>query len=181
MLSKEKALYQVKLILDYLPEEEYKLIPKETIKYIEDNFEYDENISIIPNIPLDKQKIDDKTYEILDEIIKSTDMAKEENKITDKANITEYLKEVRESNQNYNAKIDNIRLKKLVEILKKENSKIPQAKDLIINYKEVLDKKNNEIEKLKKANQDLYDCIQGLPKIIKKMFIKDFDTKLLNK
>ena len=31
MLSKAKALYQVKLILDYLPEEEYKLIPKETI------------------------------------------------------------------------------------------------------------------------------------------------------
>ena len=33
MLSKAKALYQVKLILDYLPEEEYKLIPKETIDY----------------------------------------------------------------------------------------------------------------------------------------------------
>lgn len=42
MLSKAKALYQVKLILDYLPEEEYKLIPKETIEYIENNFEYDE-------------------------------------------------------------------------------------------------------------------------------------------
>ena len=31
MLTKAKMLYQVKLILDYLPEEEYNLIPKETI------------------------------------------------------------------------------------------------------------------------------------------------------
>ena len=44
MLSKAKLLYQVKLILDYLPKEEYNLIPQETIYYIEDNFEYDENI-----------------------------------------------------------------------------------------------------------------------------------------
>ena len=43
MLSKEKSLYQVKLILDYLPEEEYKLIPQDLIDYVEDNFEYDEN------------------------------------------------------------------------------------------------------------------------------------------
>lgn len=43
MLSQAKVLYQVKLILDYLPEEEYKLIPQEMIDYIEDNFEYDEN------------------------------------------------------------------------------------------------------------------------------------------
>ena len=40
MLTKAKSLYQVKLILDYLPEEEYDLIPQETIDYIEDNFEY---------------------------------------------------------------------------------------------------------------------------------------------
>lgn len=33
MLSKAKAIYQVKLILDYLPDEEYKLIPQETIDY----------------------------------------------------------------------------------------------------------------------------------------------------
>lgn len=37
MLSQAKVLYQVKLILDYLPEEEYKLIPQEMIDYIEDN------------------------------------------------------------------------------------------------------------------------------------------------
>ena len=174
MLSKAKALYQVKLILDYLPEEEYKLISKETIDYIEDNFEYDENFSIDPNIPLEKQKIDDKAYEMLDKIVKATEMAKKENKSIEDTEMDAYLKEVRESNQNYNAKIENIRLKNLVEILKKENSKIPKAKDLLSEYKEALKQKEDEIEKLKKNNQDLYNCIQGLPKIIKKLFIKNF-------
>ena len=64
MLSQAKVLYQVKLILDYLPEEEYKLIPQEMIDYIEDNFEYDENFSIDPEIPLEKQKIDDKAFKL---------------------------------------------------------------------------------------------------------------------
>lgn len=36
------------------------------------------------------------------------------------AEIDSYLKEFRESNQNYNARIENIRLKNLVEILKKK-------------------------------------------------------------
>ena len=77
MLSKAKALYQVKLILDYLPEEEYSLIPKETIEYIENNFEYDENFLIDPKIPLEKQKIDDKAYEMLEKIIKATELTKD--------------------------------------------------------------------------------------------------------
>ena len=180
MLSKAKALYQVKLILDYLPEEEYKLIPKETIEYIENNFEYDENFSINPNIPLEKQKIDDKAYEILDKIVKATEVTRNENKLHDKAKMNAYIQEVKESNQNYNDRIENIRLKNLVEMLKKENSKIPKAKDLISDYKDALKQKEDEIEKLKKNNQDLYNCIQGLPKIIKKLFIKDFNIKLLN-
>jgi hypothetical protein len=180
MLSKAKALYQVKLILDYLPEEEYKLIPKETIEYIENNFEYDENFSINPNIPLEKQKIDDKAYEILDKIVKATEVTKNENKLHDKAKMNAYIQEVKESNQNYNDRIENIRLKNLVEMLKKENSKILKAKDLISDYKDALKQKEDEIEKLKKNNQDLYNCIQGLPKIIKKLFIKDLNIKLLN-
>ena len=179
MLSKAKALYQVKLILDYLPEEEYKLIPKETIEYIENNFEYDENFSINPNIPLEKQKIDDKAYEILDKIVKATEVTKNENKLHDKAKMNAYIQEVKESNQNYNARIENIRLKNLVEILKKENSKISKAKNLLSKYKDAMKEKDNEIEELRRNNQDLYNCIQGLPKIIKKLFIKNTDIKLL--
>ena len=173
MITKAKALYQVKLILDYLPDEEYKLIPQETIDYIEDNFEYDENFSIDPSIPLEKQKIDDKAYEFLDKIVKSVESNKKENTINQNSEIEMYVKQVKESNKNYNAKIENIRLKNLVETLKKENSKIPKAKDLISEYKEVLKEKDNEIEKLKKNNQELYNCIEKLPKIIRKIFIKN--------
>ena len=131
MLSQAKVLYQVKLILDYLPEEEYKLIPQEMIDYIEDNFEYDENFSIDPEIPLEKQKIDDKAFEMLDKIVRSAEITKKENKSIKNAEIDSYLKEIRESNQNYNARIENIRLKNLVEILKKKNSKISKSKEFI--------------------------------------------------
>ena len=161
MLSKAKALYQVKLILDYLPEEEYKLIPKETIDYIEDNFEYDENFSIDPNIPLEKQKIDDKAFEMLDKIVKSAEMTKKENKSIKNAEMDSYLKEIRESNQNYNARIENIRLKNLVEILKKENSKIPKAKDLLSDYKDALNQKEDEIENLFKDERIVKRNVKG--------------------
>lgn len=76
-------------------------------------------------------------------------------------------------------RIENIRLKNLVEILKKENSKISKAKNLLSEYKYAMKEKDNEIEELKRNNQDLYNCIQGLPKIIKKLFIKNIDIKLL--
>lgn len=180
MLSKAKALYQVKLILDYLPEEEYKLIPKETIEYIENNFEYDESIKINPSIPLENQKIDDKAYEILDKIVKSTEVTKNENKLQDNAKMDAYIQKVKESNQNYNAKIENIRLKNLVEILRKENSKIPKAKDLISDYKEALKQKDNEIARLKECNQNLYKYIQRVPKFLRKIFMRSEDIKLLD-
>lgn len=179
MISKARALYQVKLILDYLPKEEYKLIPKDTIEYVENNFEYDENFSINPNIPLEKQKIDDKAYEILEKIVKLTETTKKENDLVNNEEINDYVKEVKESNQNYNTRIENIKLKNLVELLKEENSKIPKAKNLLSEYKDALKQKDEEIEILKKNNQELYNSIQKLPKLIKKFFLKDLDTKLL--
>ena len=130
---------------------------------------------------LKNKKIDGKAYEMLDKIVKATEATKRENRLQDSAKMNAYIQEVKESNQNYNAKIENVRLKNLVETLKKENSKIPKAKDLLSDYKNALKQKEDEIEKLKKNNQDLYNCIQGLPKIIKKLFIKDFNIKLLNK
>lgn len=183
MVTKSKALYQVKLVLDYLPEEEYKLIPQETIDYIEENFEYDENFTINPKIPLEKQKIDDKAYDLLEKIVKQTKTAYS-NEISTKQNnsseIDEYINKVRQSNENYETKIENIRLNNLIELLKKENSKIPKAKELLEEYKDALKQKDNEIEKLKRNNQELYASIQKLPKIIRRLFIKDFDKKLLN-
>lgn len=181
MVTKEKALYQVKLILDYLPKDEYKLIPQETIDYIEDNFEYDENITIDPKIPLDKQKIDDKAYDMLEKIIKQT--KEHSNNRFNNANssneINEYIESVKKSNEVYDAKIENIRLNNIIELLKKENDKLPKAKELLEEYKEILKQKDIEIEKLKANNQELHDCINKIPKIIRKLFIKDFDVKLL--
>ena len=183
MITKAKALYQVKLILEYLPREEYKLIPKEIIDYIDENFEYDENFTINPSIPLEKQKIDDKTYDLLKEIIKKVKNLNLNNIIL-KSNVNfdieEYVKNVKESNKYYETKIENIGLNNLVELLKKENDKIPKAKELVEEYKKIINQKIDEIERLKRDNQYLYKCIQKLPKIVRKIFIKDFDKKLLD-
>ena len=56
-----KIIYQAKKILECLPEEEYKLIPKIIIDFIEKNYEYDETFSINADIPLEDQQIDDET------------------------------------------------------------------------------------------------------------------------
>ena len=183
MISKAKVLYQVKLILDYLPEEEYKLISKETIDYIEENFEYDENFAIDPKIPLERQKIDDKAYDLLEKIVNQIKFAyanEVSKKRSNSSEITEYINKVKQSNKYYDKKIENIRLNNLVEFLKKENSKIPKVKELFEEYKEVLKQKDIEIENLKRDNQKLYKNIQKLPKIIRKIFIKDFDRKILD-
>ena len=45
---------------------------------------------------------------------------------------------------------------------------------------QALKNSNSLYEGMLQNNQDLYNCIQGLPKIIKKLFIKDFNIKLLN-
>ena len=76
MLTNEKALYQVKLILDCLPKEEYETIPKDIVNYIENNWKYDESVTIDPNLPLESQNIDKKTYDFLETILKRMDMNK---------------------------------------------------------------------------------------------------------
>ncbi len=176
MLPKAKAIYQVKLILDYLPEEEYKMIPQEIIDYIEDNFEYDENFTINPSIPLENQKIDDKAYELLDKIVKSVGSTKESIQIKNNSKTDEYI----ESN-NTDIEKENIRLNNLIEMLKVENSKIPKVKDLLEEYKIALKQKDDEILNLKAKNKELYDSLQKIPKILRKIFIKEPKIKLLNK
>ena len=82
-MTKGKTIYQVKLILEHLPEEEYKLIPKHVIEYINENAEYDESIKIDPSIPLEKQEIFETSYKMLDTIIKEVEAKpkKDNNKI----------------------------------------------------------------------------------------------------
>ena len=175
MLTKAKMLYQVKLILDYLPEEEYNLIPKETINYIEDNFEYDENIKIDSNIPLENQNIDDSSYKYLEKIIAEAEKNQKENPLL----LIDSEEDVKESNKNFETNVENIRLKELVELLKKENGKIPKIKSLVEDYKNALEEKNKKIEELEKNNKYLIELFNRIPKFVRKFFIKE-DIKLLN-
>lgn len=174
MLTKAKMLYQVKLILDYLPEEEYNLIPKETINYIEDNFEYDENIKIDPNIPLENQNIDDNSYKYLEKIIAQV----EKNQIKDD-NENNHITNAEKSSETDYTKEENIRLKSLVEILQKENAKIPKVKDLVQEYKDELENKNEKIKELEANNYYLQSQLNRIPKFIRRIFIKEDDVKLL--
>lgn len=176
MLTKAKALYQVKLILGYLPKEEYDLISNETINYIEENYEYDENIIINPDVPLDEQEIDDKTYEFLDKIINESEKIKD---LTKTDELEKYITNVKKENKEFNVEVENIKLKQIIETLEKENKKIYEAKELLLNYKEVLKQKEEEIERVKQDNAELYECIKKVPKFIRKIFMKEENKKLL--
>lgn len=176
MLPKAKAIYQVKLILDYLPDEEYKMIPQEIKDYIDDNFEYDENFTINPSIPLENQKIDDKAYELLDKIVKSVGSAKESIQTKSFSKSNEYIED-----NNTDTEKEIIRLNNLIELLKVENSKIPKVKNLLEEYKIALKQKDDEILNLKAKNKQLYDSLQKIPKILRKIFIKEIKVELLNK
>lgn len=173
MMTKEKSLYQVKLIIECLPREEYELIPQDIIEYIENNFEYDENITIDPSIPLENQIIDEKSYELLDKIIKSAEINKKE-----KENIVKYTES--ENNESDDLRKENIELKNIIDMLKKENDKITKAKGLVVEYKEALRQKDIEIAKLKENNAYLCKYIEKIPKIVRMIFIRNADIKLLN-
>ncbi len=163
-MTKEKSLYQVKLILDYLPNEEYDKIPEETIKYIEENMEYSDDVKINPDIPLENQNIDDKTYDFLEKIIKRIE------------NPQQY------DNSKDNSSEEELPREKLIELLEKykaENTKVNKAKELLEEYKSALEKKDKEIIELKRINQDLYNSIKKCPKIFRKILFKNFEKKLL--
>lgn len=170
MLTKSKSLYQVKLIIDCLPKDEYKLIPQETIDYLEKNLEYDEKIVIHPDIPLEDQNIDDKAYDMLEKIMKQVE---ENKKKLIKQQTEEYVKNIRGSNKEFDMKIENIELKKIIKKLEEENSKLPKAKKLVEEYQKVLKQKYNQIKELKEKNSYLYEYIDNIPKLIRKIFIKE--------
>lgn len=167
-MTKEKALYQAKLILDNLPKDEYALLPQEEIQYILENMEYDENITINPDIPLEAQDIDDTTVSILEKIL---------NKV-DKTKISIQTKVEAEDDINI-IKLENIRLAKLLEDAKKENDKIPKIRELVEDYKKALKAKDGEIANLKQQNEQLYSSIKNTPKLFRKIFFKQFEQKML--
>ena len=214
-MTKPKAYYQAYLVLDCLSKEEYSLIPKSLLDEITSKMEKDDSIKVDKTIPLEKQKIDEKTYDILDRVIRAIEKAYGKDAID---NPEKYAKideievdleppkkeNVKPQNNNNFAKPndnrqndnsrkrlreledENIRLKGIISALEEENKKIDKAKELFIDYKEVVSKKdskikelNEEINELKKANSELHSQIESLPKLVRKIFIKD-DVKMLN-
>lgn len=158
-MTKEKALYQVKLILDNLTEEEYSLIPKEDIDYINQNMEYSEDIIIDSSKSLEEQEIDEKACEYLEKIV---------SKIEKKQIIrSEY------------EGFDKLNLIKEINKYKIKAEKNNDIKRLLEDYKNLVNKKNEEINSLKENNKLLYNSIQKCPKLIRRIYFKDFESKLL--
>lgn len=156
-MTKEKCLYQTKLIIECLPKEEYDLIPRDIIEYIEKNMQYDETIKIDANIELEKQNVDENTYEILDKILK-------------RINIEPSIR----NNQNTQLTEEEeiISLKNIISNLKKENARIGEAKNLILEYRKELSVLNEKCSSLEYA-------LNSIPNFIKTIFIKKDKHKRL--
>ena len=169
-MTKEKALYQVKLIFDAMDENDYKRIPQETIDYVEQNMEYDENIKIDPDIPLEDQNIDDYACDFLEKMINDIERREREQGSTPN---------VAPASSTSNG-MDVEALKELVEKLRVENGKIPQMKELLTKYKTELENKNTEIDNLKKRNEELFAEIEKVPKFFRKIFLSNLEKKLLS-
>ena len=167
-MTKEKALYQVKLIFDAMDENDYKRIPRETIDYVEQNMEYDENIKIDPSIPLEDQNIDDYACDFLEKMINDIERKEKHDKENNAFNVS--------AEEGYSEDS----LKELVKKLREENDKIPKIKEMVIEYKDELARKNKEIEELKKRNEELYTEIEKVPKFVRKIFFVKLEKKLLN-
>lgn len=173
-MTKEKALYQVKVILDYLPRDEYELISHKTIEYIDENYEFDERFQLDPNIPLHKQNISEKAYDVLKKIVKEI----ESNTISRSDTKADNMNRGDDVNELQIAKNEKIRLDELVEALKVETNKVEQAKQLTTEYRQVLIDKDAEVSELKeqisslqKDNENLIYMLNKLPVFLKKLFL----------
>lgn len=182
MVAKDKALYQVKVILDYLPRDEYALISPETIEYIDENYEFDENFSLDLNVPLYEQKISSKAYSVLKKVVKEIETNAEIYKDIQLDNMSneDVQKNLRIT------KSENLKLKQMIENLKVNSDKVDDAKQLVIDYRQVLTNKDDEIIKLKeqlssvqKDNEDLIGMMNKVPSFFRKLFIGKEECKLL--
>ncbi len=211
-MTKSKSYYEAYLVLQCLSEVEYNLIPKDLLNEITTKMEVDESIKVDPNIPLEKQKLSEKTYDILDKVISAIEKAYGKDAIDHPEDVVVEKKDVTKNNKpqveqidldfdsmipppsNYGKSIpeaklreENIRLQSIIDSLKIENQKVDKAKELVLDYQGLLDKKDKEIVKLKEEvtklqtdNAELYGQIQKFPRILRRIFIKD-NVKLLNK
>ena len=196
-MTKSKAYYQAYLVLECLSEEEYSLIPKELLDEIKQKMEEDPSIIVDSSIPLEKQKIDEKTYDILERVIKAIEKAYGEDAIDnpekyanaeeDKSNasidefdiiiddLTGGKPEHTVKSESKKAiaggdkelKEENIRLKNIITALEQEAQKVEAAKALYYDYKDMVQKKDEIIRALQIENQNLKTNNEELNKSIK--------------
>jgi len=158
-MTKEKALYQVKLVLDNLEEEDYNKLRKEDLEYIYKNMEYDENIKINPNVPFEQLNLDEKAYKLLEVIISNA--------------------EINSSNVNKEKMSTNLEYNELLEKFNLEVNKNKEMEKMILDYNKLLESKDKELKNIRENNKNLYYSIQKCPFLIRKIFFKDFESKLL--
>ena len=83
-------------------------------------------------------------------------------------------------------KSENLKLKQMIENLKVNSDKVDDAKQLVIDYRQVLTNKDDEIIKLKeqlssvqKDTEDLIGMMNKVPSFFRKLFIGKEECKLL--
>ena len=79
-----------------------------------------------------------------------------------------YLSRIKEENESFNNKIEIIKLKELVELLRKENNKIPKAKLLIEEYEQALKQRTKEVMMLREYNISLEEKFRKIPRFLRK-------------
>lgn len=179
-------LYELKLKLDYLEEDEYSKISKDVIGYIEDNAKYDEKIKAPSKAKLKKNGLENEDLKLIEKILKQIDKSKKNKlKIKDEPKISkqyidEYLSKIKKDNEVRNLKIEVYRAKALIEKLEDENKKIDQAKNLLEEYNKLIKGYEVKISKLKDENTMLNLYMKKIPRLVKNIFVGRRDQKLLN-
>ncbi len=157
-MTNEEALYQAKLIIEQLPEEEYRLLPVDQVNYINENFAYNENIKINPNTPLSEQNLDEQTVEILQNLMDETDFYDLKKYNADTISLKTEIIDLKTEIKQINLKQDN---------------KLSEIKKMVLEYKDALEKANTEISNLKESNEQLFTSLNKVPKFFRKIFFKD--------
>ena len=174
-MTKAKAYYEAYLVLKCLSDVEYSLIPKYLLEEIEAKMEVDDSIVIDESIPLDKQKLDEKTYSILDRVIKAIENSYGNGAID---NPELYAGKVTKEEKKQTKDSDEIiKLKNIISALEEESKKVEEAKQLYYDYKEIVARKDQKIRVLQIENNNLKKNIASLkknvehiPKFIRKLY-----------
>lgn len=177
MLSNEKAMYQAYLVIECLPEEEKNLIPLEEIENLKKQMKIDENIKINPNISLSKQKIDDKTLDILDSILKRID--KNETKIKVELNEIKESQDVIDIKRISKLLTENYILNEKIKNIEGSNQKVEEYRDIAVKFKDVLEILNDEKDMLMVQLEKLNKTYNELPSLVKKIFLNNKKVKMI--